>query len=563
MKRLLLLLPALLLGAPVAANATAYYVSDCGTGASAQCAAGNDLNAGTTPASAWKTCTKVTERFPTLATGDQVLFARGSAQTACKLYFLSNLNSRAANPIVIGAYTPTWGTSTMPAPIINGTATTYTLGLINPGNSTHDEGYLVQDLHFVGPGVTSAMAAIMMSNDVDYVTIRRVEIEGYRLGIQCDGGTNNALGTGSDGISEHMVIRDSNIHHNRGIGILTGCGDMVIEDNRFDNNGVGMLDHHIYLTASSVAGVKRSTPQVVVRGNTLTNNSPYASATSLLPTPGGCGAVAIVAHGLQDGLIIENNVVSEPTLPARGSCWGISVDSGGYGSAEGFTRVSIRGNTLINYALGVGVDLCDNCTVENNYIYSELSVASGVIAPSKYFNAPIAGNTLNNNLTVRNNTVYLKNPSYGSVGVRISRDGVNHSVASNLIFFGNSSTTATSCFDTSGLSASAFATFDYNLCYFSGTTGKWDATRGSLANQRAAGLDAHSQTGNPMLTTPVAPAFAIAMALNSPAVRTGHPSSSSKFSHGGLRRDATPDIGAFQNGATVVVPSTPTSMTVK
>lgn len=546
-----------------AAHATSYYVSDCGSGANGKCVAGSDSNAGTTPAAPWKSCAQVTARFPSLAVGDQVLFARGSAQDACKLYFLSNLNSRAANPIVLGAYVPSWATGATPAPILNGTASTYTLSLMNSGNATHDEGYVVQDLRFTGAGVASQIPAIMLSNDVKYVTIQRVEIEQSRAGIQCNGGTNNPLSGNSDGLTEHIVIRNSNIHHNRGMGILAGCNDLLIENNTFDNNGVGMFDHHIYLGGLSVLGVNLTTKQVVVRGNMLTNNAPYASATAVAPTPGLCAAVAIVAHGLYDGLVIENNVVVEPTVPANGSCWGITVDSGGYGHAEGFTNVSIRGNTVINYPLGIGMDLCNGCVIENNYVYSERAGSSGVVVPSKYFDAPIPGNTVNNNLTVRNNTIYLKNPTYGSVGLRLSRDGKTHTVASNLIYFGSGSTSTTACFNTSGLATTAFSTFDYNLCYFSATAGAWDSTRTALATQRSAGLDLHSQLANPLMTLPVAPNYSTTTGPGSPAIKAGHPTASSKFGHGGLRRDSTADIGASQQGAVVVVPSTPTSMSVQ
>lgn len=549
-----------------AANAASYYVSDCGAGANAQCVAGNDANAGTSAAAPWRTCAQVSSRFPALAAGDQVLFARGSSQTACNLNFLSNLNSRASNPILLGAYTPSWSTATTANPILNGTTSAYTIGLVNSGDSTHDEGYVVQDLHLVGTGTTSLLPAIMMSQDVDYVTLRRLEIEGYRNGIQCSGGTSNALATGSDGLTEHIVIRDSNVHHNRGMGVLLSCSDSLIENNRFDNNGVGMLDHQIYLDDAAVNNIAVMTRQVVIRGNTLTNNAPYASDTAVLPTPGGCRAVAIVVHGLKDGIIIENNTVSEPTVPLSTSCWGISVDSGGYTgiyAKEGFTNVAIRGNTVINYTLGIGVDLCDNCTVENNYLYSEQVGSAGVVAPSKYNTAAISGNTLNNKLTVRNNTIYLKNPNASSVGIRVSRDGANHVVASNLIYFGTGSTSTTSCFITGGLATSAFSAFDYNLCYYAATAGVWDSTRTTMAAQQAAGFDLHSKAVDPVITAPVAPLYSMVMGSSSPAINAGHPTQSSKFANRGLLRNTTPDIGAFQQSATVVVPNSPTGMGIR
>src|SRR5687768_7278085 len=128
----------LLLGAASGAGAATYHVSDCGEGASSACIPGNDLNTGTSPASPWKSCAKVTAQFPRLLAGDRVLFARGSAQTACKLHYLSNANSRKDNPIVIGAYTPSWATDADTA-ILNGAADLYTISLRNSGNSTHDE----------------------------------------------------------------------------------------------------------------------------------------------------------------------------------------------------------------------------------------------------------------------------------------------------------------------------------------------------------------------------------------------------------------------------------------
>jgi hypothetical protein len=559
------LISAMLFALTGAANATSYYVSDCGTGASGTCVAGNDANTGTSPTAPWKTCAKVTARFSALAAGDQVLFARGSAQNACTLQFLANPNSRAANPIVIGAYTPSWASASTPVPILHGTPSAYTLNLANSGNATHDEGYVVQDLHFVGTGTTSLLPAMIITSDVDYVTIQRVEIEEHRHGIQCRGGTSSPLATGSDGLTEHIVIRNSNIHHNRGMGLLLSCNDSLIENNKFDNNGSGMPDHHIYLDDAALNNIALPTKQVVIRGNTLTNNSPYASTTAALPTPGGCRAVAIVVHGLKDGITIENNTIAEPVVPTS-ACWGISVDSGGYTgiyAKEGFTNVVIRGNTVINYTMAIGVDLCDRCTVENNYVYSEHVGAVGVIAPSKYTTAAIAGNTVNNRLTVRNNTIYLKNPNSSSVGIRVSRDGANHAVVSNLIYFGVGTGSTTSCFYTSDLPTSAFAAFDYNLCHYVGTTGKWEAARGTLAAQQSAGLDSHSRMANPNVVAPQAPLFGFAVAVDSVAIKAGHPSLSSEFGIGGVKRNLTSDIGAHQQGATVIVPSSPTGMSVR
>ena len=86
----------------------------------------------------------------------------------------------------------------------------------------------------------------------------------------------------------------------------------------------------------------------------------------------------------------------------------------------------------------------------------------------------------------------------------------------------------------------------------------WDSTRATLALQQAAGLDLHSLSVNPNLNVPVAPNFALTVMSGSPALNAGHPSLSSKIGKGGVKRDVNPDIGAFESGATTVVPSSPT-----
>ena len=134
---------------------------------------------------------------------------------------------------------------------------------------------------------------------------------------------------------------------------------------------------------------------------------------------------------------------------------------------------------------------------------------------------------------------------------------------SNLIYFGTGSTATTACFNTSGLAASAFKAFDNNLCHFAAAGGQWDSTRTTLASQRAAGLDLSSLNTDPSLSLPVAPLFLLMPSASSVTLRAGHPTLSSRFGQGGFKRDAIPDIGAFQLGATVVVPNSPTGMVVQ
>ncbi len=341
------------------------------------------------------------------------------------------------------------------------------------------------------------------------------------------------------------------------------CNDSLIENNHFDSNGVGMLDHHVYVNDAVLNNVALTTTQIVIRGNVMTNNSPYADSASAQPTPEVVGATAIVVHGLKDGVIIENNHLSESKVPTNGSCWGISADSGGYTgiyAREGFRDVAIRGNTLINYSVSIGIDLCNTCSVENNYITEFAGHSAGIVAPAKFFDAAIPGNTTNNDLTIRNNSIYFRNPNRNTVGIRLSRDGSNHTVVSNLIYLGRGTTTTSTCFYTADLPSSAFQAFDNNLCFFAGAAGQWDGTR-TLDVKRGLGLDLHSSLADPRIVAPVARGLRLRSVCHPPhsVADTRH---SVKFGKGGFFGCA-PDIGAAQHDASRVVPSSPTGMSIK
>lgn len=283
MKRLIQLALLALSLVGTTAQAATYYVRDCGTGASGTCAANASGDTYTiaqvqNQATPIKTCARVKSLlFATSTTmaagGNSILFAKGGAWDSCNMLSLINTNSTAANPIVFGSYDP-GGESA--APILN-TNSGVTMQFEDSGNSDHDEGYVVQDLQFNGLG--TGQTAITMRGDVDYVTIQRNEITGYSGGVQCDGGTNQPQNGGSDGLTEHITIRDNNLHHNTGNALLIGCNDVLIENNLVDNSGAELGDHHIYLDDMDLGGVSPLLSQIVIRGNTMTNNTPYRAAT--------------------------------------------------------------------------------------------------------------------------------------------------------------------------------------------------------------------------------------------------------------------------------------------
>ena len=120
---------------------------------------------------------------------------------------------------------------------------------------------------------------------------------------------------------------------------------------------------------------------------------------------GECAGVSFVVHGEHDGLLIEGNLVREDLGAAGGGCWGIAVDTG-YGEAELFRNVTIRGNRVINVGnVAIGLNACENCLVENNVVVHEQSFGTrGIAAPNRDRDAADLAMT---GVTIRNNSIFI------------------------------------------------------------------------------------------------------------------------------------------------------------
>lgn len=658
---LLRLLAALLFLAPLASEAATYYVRDCGVGASGTCspnASGDTYNitqvqSQSTPI---KSCARVKALLfattTTMPAGSSILFAKGGAWDSCALINLINTNATKANPITIGSYDPGGETA---APILHSPASGFTIQLEDSGNTDHDEGYIIENLHLKGDWLPS-VTAIKMRGDVDYVTVRNVEIEQYSGGIQCDAGATSAANPGSDGITEHLVIKDNNLHDNTGNTILWACSYSLIEGNLMDGNGTGTLDHHIYVDDGDFGGVALKLKQLVIRKNTLTYNTPWKTATvtmtsanpgvvtwtahgfsanqplfftttGALPTnlpastmvyvvgasittntfqvsltPGGaaidmsggtqsgthtsrarvngsCASTAIILHGDKEDVTIEDNEVSEPTVPTASQCWGGSFDSGNYGSiynVEGGKRIKFARNKFRNYYMSVGVDICEDCEVTDNVVITEYAASSspdGIrCIRSKYFEYTEEADDLyqSKNIKCTGNTVYIKNPGAATVGIRLDRHasdlmtGGGHVVANNIVHFGPGGTTATACFTSANMLSSYFATMDKNWCYSESTAAPdWMGTSDLATWRAASGKDTNSVFGN---NTPgsgndtrIAPTsgngYDATPAAGSPVIGAGNAAYSSGYSFGRHKRPTPPSVGAVERGVSAVVPS--------
>ncbi|MEK7703746.1 MAG: right-handed parallel beta-helix repeat-containing protein, partial [Myxococcota bacterium] len=243
-----------------------------------------------------------------------------------------------------------------------------------------------------------------------------------------------------------------------------------------------------------------------------------------------------------DGLLIENNTVREDVGAAGQGCWGIAVDSG-YATAESFRHLTVRGNTVVNVGnIGIGVNACEDCVLENNVIVSDQTFGSVAISvPDRDRGADDLAMT---RVTVRNNSVYTS--ASGSTGIRVEGEGSGHVVVSNAIHHAGSG--AATCFGL-GLAGGAYTDVDNNLCFGPNASSlEWELGSGDLAAWRAAtSFDASSVSADPTFTSPSGPDYDLRPAsASSPCVDAGHPTRSASTDISGAARDADPDIGAYE-----------------
>lgn len=504
-----------------------HYVCDCGVDGAPGCVPGNDANDGLSPQTPWRTYAQARTRFASLAPGDSVAFCRGGAFDAQSGGAWVNSSCLADQRCVVRDYDPPGSTGNLPRPILHVAAGGNAFDLADGGNADHEEGYIIMHLDLRGSGSGQGVFAY---NDVDDVLLCDLSIDSFDLGVHAAG--SNPPAAGSDGANQRIVLRSSQVTNNGGQGWLGGCDGCAVEYTQLRNNGfeTAVFNHNIYFSESSGG---------VAMGMRAIGNDLYQSAM----VGGQCSAVSLVVHGQHDGLLIEGNTVREDVGAAGDGCWGIAVDSG-YAEAESFRNVIVRGNTVINVGnLGIGLNACEGCLVENNVVIHTQSFDTRAIAiPDRARNPDDSPLT---DTTVRNNSIYV-GAAAGGAGMRVGGEGSGHVVVSNAIHYaGSRGGWACMILD---LPAGSYAAVDYNLCFFAGTNGEWVEGAGDLATWSAAsGFDTNSLVADPSFTAPAASPWDLsASSASSPLVNAGHPSLSSQSSHGGHGRDANPDIGAHE-----------------
>jgi hypothetical protein len=360
-------------------------------------------------------------------------------------------------------------------------------------------------------------------NDVKDVLVCGMSITGFGIGFHAAG--SNAPAAGSDGKNARVVLRNSYIANNGDQGWLGGCDGCGVEYSKFENNGFKqtVLNHNIYFSPRGADGM-------FARGNDLYKNA---------IVNGKCESVSLVVHGQLTNLTIEGNTVREDVGKVGVGCWGIAVDSGYAGEAEGFKNVIIRRNKVTNVGnLGIGLNACQNCLVENNVIVQTQAIESAMIA------APDRSRESNDlamtGITIRNNTMYAKSTARVT-GVSLGGEGSGHVAVSNAMH--SPGTGQFTCFNYD-LSKSSYGARDNNQCFGAGAF-SWTSSTPSLSTWRQVNsLDLKSLNVDPRFVSTAAP-YDFTPAVGSPLIGAGHASSATTDLNG-TSRGTTKDIGAIE-----------------
>jgi len=511
---------------PLPTKGTIYYACDCGAGADPSCQPGSDSNPGTSPDKPWQTYKKAQGQFAALAAGDTIAFCKGGSFSGDKSAWV-NASCRADNVCTVRDYTPSWAGSTTAMPKLTGAS----LSLANEGGSAHEEGYQFLNLEFDGPG---SGTGLFIYNDVKDVLVCNVVLNGFEDAIDAESALT-PLGAGSDGFNARITVRGSQIINNSDMGWIGACDACALEYNYFDHNGGNSATQHsIYFEGQKDASgnIHKSTGERII-GNEM-HHSVQGSGT-------GCGGTIFVVHGQHDQMLIQGNLITEDAGKSQEGCWGISL-APAYDTAEGFTNVTILGNTVVNVGNEpIEVEACQNCVIEDNLVIDDDPYGSGISVH------PTSGSGGSNDLTLQavqvlNNTVYQIGTE--GVGITLGGQGTNHVLAGNAVV--GTAKTQWTCLGLD-LAASAYYS-DHNLCWDAAEkSGAWTKDGALAAWQTKSGLDAHSLWADPMFKNAADSSYDFTAQAGSPLLGAGDPAHGSTVDISGKARPSPPDIGAYQN----------------
>jgi hypothetical protein len=473
----------------IRSTGTKYYICDCEAGAQAGCVAGNDATGNGTAATPWKTFAKARDTFNnTMQAGDTLAMCKGGSwttdtNTSANRWHNPRCTAPAdprvaanTNTCDIRDYTASWGGTNKPLISASSAATLFSFDQY--GASSNGVRILNLELNGKGGGPYGAAfgdCGVWMygpHNDHFYCNNTMTS---WNLAFN--------IQNRDSGDPSRIHVVGNKILNSTADAYLYGASGGSIDANFMDNNGASNnRDHTIYLANDFYAGGGG------IIGFSITNNEIRYSSSS-------CSGVVIVAHGQVTNLLVDNNIVDGGSTSVD-ECYGISITSGGYGTAEWFKNSIVRRNVLTRTGrFGIDMSNSPDYLIENNTIYLTGASSDGISAPSGV--TSVAGSSATTRGTIRNNTIYTNSGSGCSFGIQVSGEGTGYVIANNSIMFAD---TACACFDT-GLAAGAYTFVGNNACYRGtswGTT--YDATTHITTNPlyTNAPTDFKPQAGSPL-----------------------------------------------------------------
>ncbi len=512
------------------------HLCDCDTTGPVQphaaCIAGADQNSGTA-AQPKRTLAGSGVNPSSAPGGSEIRYCEGGAWNHATIFIENNPNTDAANPLSFTSYAPPTGAAGQPALNINTDSPAVVFCCFQ--DTVYDGGYAFRNLRFQGPGANSRNAGLFfVSAYVTDVSFDNVRVEGFAIGVQ--GATER---TGNPGSSlRRVTVTNSLIARNHAMGLLIAGDDLRIEGNLIEANNFSgsSFNHGLYIGAS------RSASRVTVRNNRFVDNSLVG---------GRCEGGNLTVHGQTDQLLIEHNLIAVPQ--ATGGCYGISLTDGGVdyvdfptGGPEFNRRLVVRSNTIVNVGQNfLTVQSAVAPIIENNRLISTTATSAyGIVVENGG-----AEDEPGNAARIRNNTCWFERNTASSTCIALRNGGANV-LANNVAWFGPTASPTVRGFEHGA--AAAWAHFDHNHVRFGSGSGNYTATHATLAQAQMAGIGLADSSGDPRFAAAPAAgnAYSLAVLADSPLRSSGSDAHMAPRDVLDCVRDATPDKGAHEFGAT-------------
>jgi hypothetical protein len=517
---------------PLRTTGTIYYFCDCAAGAQAGCVPGSDANAGTSPSAPRQTWGAAIGRFNAMNGGDTIALCGGGAWAVGAPAVTADCSNQLTNPrcaagasLTDAANTSTCDIRDYASPVFPGTArpiirasSASATRLLNRYTGSTN-GVRVLNLDFRGGNAGPnggvyydhrAIASGLCNTQADsHWLICNNGFDRFRLGLQLS----------NSGTYSNFLIWGNRFTMNDLDALLLGNGDdNRIDANFFDNNGgftphpaTGNAAHTVYLAGD---GVYNSTSMSVV------NNEIRRTGSGSAPGPSATGV--LVGHEYYDGVNIENNIVDAGT-GALGGCWAIDLRAAGSPPTH-YRNMTIRRNLVNGGGAGIVVGQAPGVIIESNVVTLTGSGAwkQGIISPQDA--ARPGMDDVQNDTTIRNNTIYLTGTSVANNAILVGTEGTGHVIANNAVYSEGGACVSTT------LPAGAYAFVGNNACSGGAAWGTtYDATPHVSSNPRF--------TAPPANLTPAA---------GSPLIGAGNPAYAPPWDFTMKVRPTPPSIGAYE-----------------